>query len=204
MAKNRLLLLGFGGHGRSVADVALSAGYSELLFVDSNAQAGEYFFGFPVVTRVPEDCEDWEFMPASGNNHTRSEQIDTLIEAGARLATLVATTATISRLAEVGGGCFVGHHAHVGPRATLGAGCLINTGAVVEHDCSVGRCVHVSVNATISGGCHIGDRCFIGAGASVIDGVSIGSDVQIGAGGVVTRTINAPGVYVGVPARPLR
>ena len=52
-----LALLGFGGHARSVADVALTAGFDRLLFVDENVQRGESFLGFPVQRLMPSQGE---------------------------------------------------------------------------------------------------------------------------------------------------
>jgi len=45
--------------------------------------------------------------------------------------------------------------------------------------------------------------CLIGAGVVILDKVSICSNVTIGAGSVVTRDINVPGVYVGIPAKKI-
>ena len=49
----------------------------------------------------------------------------------------------------------------------------------------------------------IGDRVWIGARALITPGVRIGDDVIIGAGAVVTRDCLRPGLYAGVPARPI-
>ena len=196
-----LVLLGFGGHARSVADVALAAGFGRLLFVDENAQAGETFLGFPVQGLMPSPSDGWVYMPCAGDNQRRLSQIRLIASAGLPLATVVSEKATIGHGAAIGPGCFVGHHAHVGPLASLGAGCIVNTGAIVEHDCVVGDCSHVSIRSCMAGRSKLGNCVFLGAGAVVIDGVSIAGGVIIGAGGVVVAAIDSPGVYVGVPVR---
>jgi UDP-N-acetylbacillosamine N-acetyltransferase len=38
-----LLILGFGGHARSVADVAIASGITQLCFIDANAKPNESF-----------------------------------------------------------------------------------------------------------------------------------------------------------------
>jgi acetyltransferase-like isoleucine patch superfamily enzyme len=43
--------------------------------------------------------------------------------------------------------------------------------------------------------------CWIGAGVIVLPGVTIASNTVVGAGSVVTKSISAPGLYVGNPAR---
>lgn len=51
----------------------------------------------------------------------------------------------------------------------------------------------------------IGDDCEIGTGAVVVtrlrENLSVASGVSIGANAVVTRSIEAPGSYAGIPAR---
>lgn len=200
-----LLILGFGGHARSVADVALAAGVTTLCFVDANARDGENFHGFPVLPRWDAPLpEGWAAFSAAGDNTRRQRQITDIEAAGWPLATLVAPSASIGLGSHIAPGCFIGQQAHVGPEARIGKGCIINSGAIVEHESVVGDCTHVAVNATVAGRCRIGRLNFIGAGATVIDGVEVADEVTLGAGGVFQRSIDSPGVYVGVPARRLR
>jgi sugar O-acyltransferase (sialic acid O-acetyltransferase NeuD family) len=193
--------LGCGGHARSVAAVALSAGFDHLIFVDENAKPGESVLGFSVQTQLPDPANGWLYIPCAGDNQRRQVDLRRLIADGFPVGTVLSPRATIDRGASLGPGCFVGHHAHIGPLAMVGAGCILNTGAIIEHDCFLGECSHVSVHACVAGSARLGDRVFLGAGAVVINGVSVASDVTIGAGGVVIAAIEVPGVYVGVPAR---
>lgn len=50
----------------------------------------------------------------------------------------------------------------------------------------------------------IEDNCFIGAGAIILPGVTIGCNTVIGAGSVVTRSVPANSVSIGVPARVVK
>ncbi|HEF4759231.1 TPA: NeuD/PglB/VioB family sugar acetyltransferase [Pseudomonas putida] len=197
-----LLILGFGGHARSVADVALSVGIPQLCFIDSNARPGEMFCSFPVKAAFDFELEEgWAAISASGNNLKRAEHVAWLEGNGLPVATLISSFATIGVGAQIAVGSFVAHHAHVGPMATIGAGCIINTGAVVEHECAIGAFTHVSVNSVVAGRSSVGNRCFIGAGATVIDGINLANDIVLGAGGCATRDLDTGGVYVGVPAK---
>ncbi|WP_434516862.1 acetyltransferase [Dechloromonas sp. ARDL1] len=202
--RRKLLILGFGGHARSVADVALACGYVELVFVDEHARDGESFLGYSVTTDiVPYVGLDWVIFPAAGDNRKREIQCITACELGFPIATLISPKASIGAGASLADGCFVGHHAHVGPMAGVGRACIINTGAIVEHECQVGDFCHVSVNAAIAGRSRLGDYSMLGAGATIIDQVLVCNDVIVGAGAVVSRSIEIPGTYVGVPARSL-
>lgn len=196
-----LIIFGFGGHSRAVADVALACGIEKLLFIDSNARDGEHFMGHPVLRDLPSSNEEnWACMPASGDSLKRQSQIEEIESLGWSVATLIAPSATIGIGTTISKGCIVGQHAHIGPMATVGKGCIINTAAVVEHESKVGDFVHISVNATVAGRSTIGEFSFIGAGAIVIDGINICNNVTVGAGSVVIKNINDSGVYIGTPA----
>ncbi|MER8853813.1 NeuD/PglB/VioB family sugar acetyltransferase [Mesorhizobium australicum] len=202
IACSSLYVLGFGGHARSVADVALAAGVKSLLFVDANAAPNEDFAGFAVVSSMPHPASDgWAVFAAQGDNLRRRQALESAV---LRSVVLVSPTATIGRLAEIGEGTLVAHHAYIGPAARVGRGVIINTGAIVEHECEVGAFSHISVNAVVAGRSRIGSNVLVGAGAIVIDGIRVCDDVMIGAGATVVDHIVATGTYIGTPARLMR
>jgi len=197
-----LYVLGFGGHARSVADVAAAAGWSSIIFVDRNARDGEHFASHITISELPDHTElDWKLFPAAGDNNRRRAQVELPY---ANWATLISPNAWLGLEADIGHATLVGHGAHVGPGAVIGRGVILNTHSIIEHEASVGDYAHVSVNAVVAGRSKIGRSVFIGAGAVVIDSVSVCDDVVIGAGAVVTTSINEPGTYVGAPARRVK
>jgi UDP-N-acetylbacillosamine N-acetyltransferase len=200
-----LVILGFGGHARSVADIALTLGIKELLFVDEAAHADENLWGFPVRRTFDDKLPDgWQAFAASGDNQIRQIQVANILGRSWPLATLISPTATIGSEANISAGCFIGHHAHIGPLSSIGMACIINTGAVVDHECKIGDYTHVSVNSSVAGRCQVGSFVFLGAGAAVIDKVCIADAITVGAGGVVVKSLVEPGTYVGAPARPVK
>jgi maltose O-acetyltransferase len=84
----------------------------------------------------------------------------------------------------------------IGNNVSLSAGCKIISTKLDSRDFSSGV-RHVSKKITI------GNNVHIGAGAIILPGVCICDHVMIGAGAVVSRSIAAPGVYVGIPAKML-
>lgn len=199
-----ILILGFGGHARAVADVALSMGVQHLVFEETQARPGECFRGFDVVKRWDAPLpEGWAAFGAAGDGKDREAQHVRISALGWPLATLVASSANLGVDCHLGRGSMVGHQAHVGPLAKMGVGCIINSGAVVDHESVIGDFAHISVNATVAGRCRIGRHVMLGAGAVVIDKISIGDCIVVGAGAVVNCPLVRKGTYVGVPARPL-
>lgn len=202
MIPRGMLVLGFGGHARSVADVATDCGIAELLFVDDKAREGESFAGFRVLREWPDTLpQGWSALPASGNAALRRSSARLATERGFPLMTLVSRNAYVARGALIGRGSFVAHGAHIGPCVRIGEGCIINTHAVVEHECVVGDFTHVSVNSTVAGRCNVGTDTFLGAGSTIIDGVRVADHIVVGAGAVVAEDLLQAGTYVGVPAR---
>lgn len=199
-----LVILGFGGHARSVADVALHLGIAQLRFVDANARPGEAFAGFPALTEMPDPLPpEWMVFPAAGDNARRFAQFEEIMARGWPTMALVSKTAHVGYGASVERGSFVASQAHLGPLASVGRATIINTLAIIEHECAIGSYSHVAVNATIAGRSKVGDHAFIGAGATVIDGVRVADRVVVGAGATVVTDIVDPGTYVGCPARRL-
>lgn len=202
----KVVILGCGGHARSVADVLLELGTDvELVFVDENARAGERILGravYPAADVHGPELIDHKLVPAAGDNARRHALLATFRDRD--IISVVSPRAYVSGFATMGRGCFVGNHSHVGPEAIVGNGTIVNTAAVVEHETVLGVSCHVGPGAVVCGRCRIGDRTFLGAGSTVRDGVTLGPDVVVGAGGVVTADLPEPGVYVGCPVRRIR
>ncbi len=86
---------------------------------------------------------------------------------------------------------------------TVGDNCVFNLNCTVGHDTRIGSHLVANPGCNISGGATIGDAVLLGTGCQVLEGLSVASDVVVGAGAVVTRSIDAPGTWAGVPARLL-
>lgn len=202
---DKLIIIGFGGHARSVANVALSQGFKHLVFVESTAKPGENFLGHRVVRSLEQVDASWTLAhPASGDGLKRKAQCEQIAELGLALVSVVSPSASIGVGSVITDGSFIGDMSHVGPMARIGAGCILNTGSVVEHECTVGDFTHVSVNSTVAGRSRVGELSMLGAGSVVIDGISIADRVTVGAGAVVIRDILESGTYVGTPAIKIR
>ena len=200
---NKLIIIGAGGHGKVVADIAMKNGYTEIAFVDDGA-TGECF-GFPIVGKSADiekfDNGHTDFVIAIGNNTARQAIAK---KYKVNWVTLVHPSAQIGKGVVLGEGTVVMACAVVNPAATVGCHCIINSGAIIEHDNLIGDYVHVSPGAKLSGSVKVGERTWIGVGACVVNNVEICADAMIGAGAAVIKTINDKGTYVGVPARKIK
>lgn len=200
--KNNLVIVGAGGHGCVVADIARRNGYTDIAFLDDDISktecCGHDVIGAVKAAQLHKNCD---FIVAVGNNAIRQKIQQALCGFGLRVITLVHPSAVVADNVEIGIGTVVAAGAIINPKAKIGEGAIVNTSSSVDHDCAVGDFAHISVGAHLAGTVKVGERTLIGAGATVCNDISICADCVIGAGAVVTRTINAPGTYIGVPAR---
>ena len=126
----RLIILGMGGYGRTVADVADQTGrYEEIVFLDD--QAEQAFDVCDAYRKYVE--EDTEMYPAFGNNELRVAWMDKLKEAKTSIATIVHPLAYVSPKAVLSSGCVLLPYAVVNTECEIGEVCIVNCGAIVDH-----------------------------------------------------------------------
>ncbi len=146
----KLLILGAGGYGRTVADVAAQLGsYETIRFLDDQSTNPDVLG--PCGDYAKFIAEDTELYPAFGNNEGRLRWIRTLQEAGAKVPTLVHPTAYLSPTVQVGVGCTVLPHAIINTDVTVGDGCIINCGAIIDHGCVIEPGCHICLGAIVKG-----------------------------------------------------
>lgn len=206
MNPKNLILIGGGGHCKSVIDVAESAGYNILGILDMPEEVGKSVFDYKVIGTdddIPQYTDKAEFIITVGfikNPAIRLFIFNKVKEAGGKLATIVASTAHVSRYATLGNGTVVMHHAVVNAGAQVGVNCIINTFCNIEHDAVIGDQCHISTGTMVNGECKVGERVFIGSQSVLANGITVGEDIIIGAGSVVRKSISEKGIYAGNPA----
>lgn len=190
---SRLIIVGAGGHGRSVAEaVTASSGAFEIVgFLDDVLPVAEAVWGIPVLGKVA----DWErlkgradcWFVAIGNNAVRSATSHLIADAGLGLATVVHPRAIVSPRAIIGAGSAVMAGAVIGTEAVLGMGTIVNCGAVVDHHGRVGDFGHLGVGAVMAGGSVLGDGAWMQANSALGYGVVIEEGRVLAPGEAVSR-----------------
>lgn len=191
-----LIIIGAGGHGKVVRDIAKQCGYTKISFLD-DADIPE---AIGKTTDYMEYIENSDFFIAIGNNSIREKIYQELDSNHAEIVTLMHPNAVVSQTAKIGKGTAVMAGAVINEDAEIGNGIIINTCSSVDHDCRIEDFCHISVGAHLCGTVKVGKRTMVGAGATVINNVDICDDCMIGAGAVVVRKIDEAGTFVGVPA----
>ncbi|HBZ96680.1 MAG TPA: acetyltransferase [Phycisphaerales bacterium] len=205
---SRLIILGCGGHGRVIADMAERVGvYTSIVFLDNDPDAGDRVGGMKILGPFSElesiaSRED-HCVVGIGDNQLRSKLTAVVESLHVPLVTIIDPSASVSDGSVLGAGTVVMPRAVVNTGSVVGRGCIINTASSVDHDCRISEFVHISPGANIGGDVRIGECSWIGIGSSVRHGISIGRGAMIGAGASVVACVDDGVTVVGVPAKPM-
>jgi len=205
---NKIILIGGGGHCKSVIDVIESSNeYIIEGIIDKPEFVGNKISGYNI---IGSDSEIEKFASEGRNFHITIGSIKSnsvrvglyneIINKGGKFPAIISSKAHVSRFAKISDGSIIMHNVVINSGAFINKNCIINTGAVIEHDVKVGNNCHISTGVFINGDCTIGDDCFIGSNSTIIQGISIAKKNIIGAGSVVLKNTKADSLYIGVPA----
>ena len=195
----KLAIIGAGGHGKVIGEIALLNQYETIDFFDDRANEIEKF-PFNVIdtlSYLKDHLEDYEsFFVAIGDNQIRSEKIQWLKKYKMNIINLVHPKSTISKFSSLGVGTCVMANAAVNPGTLIKEGVIINTSSSVDHDCIIEDYAHISPNCSLSGNVSVGKFTHLGTGTSVHPGINIGNNVNTGVGSKVFKDILDDKVFI--------
>ena len=171
--KEKIILIGGGGHCKSCIDVIEQQGCFAIVgFVDLPENKQQSVLGYPVIGK---DADLAKLIKSFHNvlislgqiksSSRRIELFDMLKQMGACFPVIKSPLSYVSQHAQVAEGTIVMHHALINAGARVGRNCIINTKALVEHDAIIEDHCHISTGATVNGGVKIGSGSFFGSGA---------------------------------------
>ena len=188
-----LLLIGGGGHCRSVIDVIEQGGRFEIAgIVDNNLTVGSHVLGYEVLgsdADLPVLAQQYrDALVCVGQiqtPHLRKQLFERLKTLGFNLPSIISARAHVSPHARVGEGSVIMHDALLNANVSVGCNCIINTKALIEHDSIIESHCHIATGAIINGGVRVKQGSFIGSGAVSKEGITIDAQSFIKAGSVV-------------------
>ncbi len=197
--KKKLLILGSGGHGRVVADVAEKSNlFQEISFLDNN------FLSFNIsksanskkvigeISKQNIEKYSSEFTHAFvgiGDNKVRIKWLKEILNFNYIIPIIIDPSAEISKYTEIEKGCFINTNVVIQCNTKIKFGAILNTSCTVDHDSIIGEGTHISPGVNIAGNVNIGKYCWIGIGSQIIQKVSIGNNVIVGGGSLVLKDI---------------
>ena len=185
-----LLLIGCGGHARSLIDLIEAGGHWQIQgLVGLPEQVSTNVLGYPVIgtdadlPTLKNSCS--AAVLAIGqlpDPEPRQQLAARLQQLHFHCPVLVSPHAMVSRHAQLGAGTVVGHGAIVNAGAVVGAHCILNSRALIEHDVQIGDHCHLSTGALVNGGVQLGCGSFVGSGAMLREGLQLPAGTVISAG----------------------
>ena len=197
--KNKLLIIGSGGHGRVVADVAeKSNNFKEISFLDNtflNSNFSKSVNFKKVIGEISiRSIEKYssEFSHAFvgiGDNKIRIKWLKILEMMNFQIPTIIDPTAEISKYAILDKGSFINTNVVIQCNAKIQFGSILNTSCTIDHDSIIGEGTHISPGVNVAGNVNIGKFCWIGIGSKIIQNIQIGDNVTVGGGSLVLKDV---------------
>ena len=163
---NNLLILGAGGYGHVVREIAEDSGiFDKIDFLDDSSplaigkfgDAEKFLKGYP------------NAVVALGNAELRLGYIEKLRAAGFQIPAIISPRAYVSKSAKIGNGTIVEPFSAINANSEVGIGVLLRCGSVIDHNAKVG------------------DFCYIDCGVVVKANNSVGFKMKIAANSVVEK-----------------
>ena len=141
---------------------------------------------------------------ALDNNKERESIVNMLIEKRKVMpVNAIHATATISAVAVLGHGNYIGAEAVVNSFAEVGSHCILNAQSLIEYEAKLEDFVQVGAGSKVGAGAVLEQGVFLGAGVIVVPGIKIGKNARIGAGSVVIADVKAGKTLFGNPAKEI-
>ena len=188
----KIAIIGAGGHGKVIGEIALLDQYNTIDFFDDQISQ---FKNFPFtvqgnLTDLKNKIKNYDaFFVAIGDNKTRHDKISWLREEKVKIVNLIHPKSTISKFSSLGLGTCVMANAVINPGTLIKDGVIINTSVSIDHDCIIEDFSHISPNCSLSGNVNVGKFSHLGTGTSVHPGINIGQNVKTGVGSKIYKDI---------------
>ena len=189
-----IILIGGGGHCKSVIDVIEQEGRFEIVgIVDKPKLLGSNVLGYSVIGSdfdLDSLAKRYQYaLITVGQIKSpllRIKLFELAVKSGFILPTVVSPRAYLSKHAMVDKGSIIMHDALINANAKVGENCIINSKALIEHDVIIENHCHISTGSIINGGTVVELGCFIGSGVITKESIIIKQNSFIKAGTIVT------------------
>jgi len=209
----KILLIGGGGHCRSVLDSLLkTTEYSEIGVIEKEENFGKEILGVPIIgcdadlSRLFQEGFTHAFVTVGsiGESKVRINLFTILENIGFEIPNIIDSTSVVSDHIKLDRGIFIGKNAVVNAGSNIQKGAIINTSTLIEHDCIIGEFAHVAPGSVLCGEVQIGAETHIGAKSVIKQQIKIGSKAVIGMGSVVLHDIGSNIIAFGHPCKEVQ
>ena len=208
--KEEIIIVGGGGHARSVIDAINTMELFEIIGIIDTADKKNTLVNGIKIIGDNSDLENYFnkhitkaviAIGSIGDVALRRKLYDMCKKIGYDLPNIIDASAILSPNIALGEGNFIGKGTIINTNVRIGSGCIFNTGCIIEHDCLIEDFVHIAPGCTLSGGIWIKKHAHIGTHTTIIQNITVGKETLIGAGSVVVSDISDHKLAYGNPCR---
>ena len=169
MPKKNLLILGAGGFGQSIAELAtLLNKWGTISFVDdrwpNQAQVGHHSIIANIQNLSSLNLQNYEAIIAIGNNQIRQKWHQLLLDLDVSLTSIIHSQAIIAPSAKIGSNVIIMAGCIVGTNSVIQDGVILNIGVLLDHDVIIESFSHLSVGVKVAGGNIVSSYSFFEVG----------------------------------------
>jgi len=188
-----IILIGGGGHCKSVIDVIEQEGKFQIIgIVDKPELLGVKVLGYPVIgndSDLVDLSKKYRYALVTvgqiKSSSLRVRLFKLAIKVGLTMPNIISPRSYVSKHAMIGQGTVIMHDALVNANAKIGENCIINSKALIEHDAIIEDFCHIATNAVINGAAIVRQGSFLGSGVITKQGVKVEKNSFIKAGSLV-------------------
>lgn len=186
--KEKIVLIGGGGHCHSVIDVIEQENRYEIIgIVDTKENIGKKVLNYDVIAcdddleTIFETCKNAIITVGHiESNKIRVKIYNKLKQIGFNLPVIISPFAYVSKHSMIDEGTVVMHHALINANVKVGKNCIINSKALIEHDSIIEDNCHISTASVINGGVTVKENSFFGSNATSKQGIEIEGFIKAG------------------------
>ncbi|AXX96288.1 NeuD/PglB/VioB family sugar acetyltransferase [Arcobacter ellisii] len=186
--KEKIVLIGGGGHCHSVIDVIEQENKYEIIgIVDTKENIGKKVLDYEIIAcdddleTIFQTCKNALITVGQiESNKIRVKIYNNLKQIGFNLPTIISPLAYVSKHSFIDEGTIIMHQAFVNTNVKIGKNCIINTKALIEHDCVIGDNCHISTASVINGGVTVKENSFFGSNATSKQSIEIDGFIKAG------------------------
>jgi sugar O-acyltransferase (sialic acid O-acetyltransferase NeuD family) len=188
-----IILIGGGGHCKSVIDVIEKEGEYQIIgIVDKPSLLGTKVLNYSVIggdSDLVNLSKKYQYALITVGQikspALRIKLFDLAIQSGFTIPFIISPRAYVSKYAVVSIGTVVMHDALINANAKIGQNCIINSKALIEHDVIIENHCHISTGSIINGGTIIRSNTFFGSNSMAKEKVVVEKQSVIKGGSIV-------------------
>ncbi|MDQ7085360.1 MAG: NeuD/PglB/VioB family sugar acetyltransferase [Sulfurovum sp.] len=186
--RENILLVGGGGHCKSVIDVIEAEDkYTIAGIIDKKELMGQKVLGYEVIgcdDDLEKLYETYKYAIVTvgqvKSNTLRVKLFHILKNIGYNLPIIKSPLAYISKHSQIDEGTVIMHQSLVNANTKIGKNCIINTKALIEHDSIIEDNCHISTGSIINGGVVVKENTFVGSSATTKEYIELSGFIKAG------------------------